>query len=117
MLADVRFETVGEVLIVRIAGEVDMSNAGEIGSAVRQMMSNQALGLVVDLGSVDYFDSAGIHLIYDLREKLRVRGQQLRLVVPEHSATRDTLTLAGVLQALEVDLTLEAAMETLNGRD
>jgi anti-sigma B factor antagonist len=116
MLADVRFENADDLLIARIAGEVDMSNADEIGSALKQMMSNQAIGLVVDLSNVDYFDSAGIHLVYDLRESLRVRGQQLRLVVPDHSATRDALSLAGVLQALEVDPTVEQAIGMLNGR-
>jgi anti-anti-sigma factor len=116
MLADVRFESVDEGVVVRIAGEVDMSNADEIGHAVRQMMGNHALGLVLDLGDVDYFDSAGIHLIYDLRENLRMRGQQLRLVVPERAAARDALSLAGVLQSLDVDATVEQATEALRGR-
>jgi anti-sigma B factor antagonist len=113
MLADVRFEMIEGGVVARLTGEIDMSNADEIGSAVRHMMSNQALGLVMDLSDVDYFDSAGIHLIYDLRESLRVRGQQLRLVVPEQSAARDTLSLAGVLGALHVDTTVEAASEAV----
>jgi anti-sigma B factor antagonist len=113
MLADVRFENVDEAIVARVAGEVDMSNADEIGNAIRQVMSNQTLGLIFDLSDVDYFDSAGIHLIYDLRENLRVRGQHFRLVVPDHSAARDSLSLAGVLQALDVDPTLEEATEAL----
>ena len=116
MLADVRFESLDEVVLARVTGEVDMSNADQIGGAVRQMMSNQVLGLVVDLTEVDYFDSAGIHMLYDLREALRVRGQHLRLVVPEQSAARDALTLAGVINALDVDATADEATGALRDR-
>ena len=59
-----------------------MSNADKIENGVRQVMTNDALGLVLDLSEVDYFDSAGIHLIYGLREHLRARevGALLRHV-------------------------------------
>jgi anti-sigma B factor antagonist len=116
MLADVRFEPFGAGLIAHIRGEVDMSNADEIGNALRQMLTNDQLGLVLDLSDVDYFDSAGIHLIYELRESLRVRGQQLRLVVPERSNAVDALMLAGVLQSLDVDRSVQEATGAVSAR-
>jgi anti-sigma B factor antagonist len=116
MLADVRFESFEAGLIARIRGEIDMSNADAIGGALRQTLTNDQLGLVLDLTDVDYLDSAGIHLIYDLRESLRVRGQQLRLVVPERSSAVDALMLAGVLQSLDVDRSVEAAAEVVRAR-
>jgi anti-sigma B factor antagonist len=116
MLADIRFEPFGAGIVARISGEVDMSNADKIESALRQVVTNDALGLVLDLAEVEYFDSAGIHLVYGLREDLRVRGQQLRLVVPERSPVRDTLTLAGVLHALDVSVDVESATAAVAGR-
>jgi anti-anti-sigma factor len=115
MLADVRFEPFSAGIIASISGEVDMSNADKIESALRQVVTNDALGLVLDLSEVDYFDSAGIHLVYGLREDLRVRGQQLRLVVPERSPVRDTLTLAGVVNALDVSTDVESATAAVAG--
>jgi anti-sigma B factor antagonist len=116
MLADVRFEPFSGGIVARVSGEVDMSNADQIESALRQVVTNEALGLVLDLGEVDYFDSAGIHLVYGLREDLRVRGQQLWLVVPQGSAVRDTLTLAGVLNSLDVAADVESATAAVAGR-
>ena len=113
MLADVRFEPFADGVVARLAGEIDMSNADEIGKAVKHMMGNEALGLVLDLGEVDYFDSAGIQMIYDLRENLRMRGQQLRLVVPEVCAAHDALRLAAVLQSLDVEATVETAVASI----
>jgi len=113
MLADVRFESLDDGMLARIAGEVDMSNADDLGKALTQMMSNEALGLVLDLSDVDYFDSAGIHMLYDVRESLRVRGQKLWLVVPDRSMTRDALRLAAVLQTLDVATSVEDATAAL----
>jgi anti-sigma B factor antagonist len=114
MLGDVRFEPFPEGVVARLTGEIDMSNADELGAALKQMVSNQALGLVLDLSDVDYFDSAGIHLIYDLRESLSMRGQQLRLVVPHDSAAHDSLRLAAVLQTLDVDRSVDDAIAAVS---
>ena len=113
MLADLRFEQAGSVVVARLAGDVDMSNAGDVGAALGRTVTNDKLALVLDLTDVDYFDSAGIHLIFDLQERLRVRGLALRLVVPEGSSARSSLVLAGVLRTIDVDLELESALASV----
>ena len=110
MLADLRYEHAGSIVVARLAGDVDMSNARDVGTALDRTLSNDKLALVLDLSDVDYFDSAGIHLIFDLRERLRVRGFGLRLVVPEGSSARASLHLAGVLRTIDVDETLDDAL-------
>ena len=63
------------MLLARVRGEIDMSNAAEIGSAVAGRISNDALGLVLDLTDVEYMDSAALHMIFELRTRLKDRGQ------------------------------------------
>lgn len=113
MLADLHIEHDGIVMLARLEGDVDMSNADDIGGAVVRALTNVMHALVIDLTGVGYFDSAGIRLVYDLRERLAVRGQTLRLVVPEVSPVRDALRLAAVLQSVEVDTTLADAHAAL----
>jgi anti-anti-sigma factor len=113
MLADLRFEHSGTVVVAHLAGDVDMSNAGDVAGALRRAISNDKLALVIDLTELSYFDSAGIHLVFDLRERLRVRGLALRLVVPPESPARGTLELAGVLRTVDADETLAAALEAV----
>jgi anti-sigma B factor antagonist len=113
MLADLRFEQANSVVVARLAGDVDMSNARDVGSALDRAITNDKLALIIDLTDVDYFDSAGIHLVFDLRERLRVRGLQLRLVVPDGSTARSSLDLAGVLRAIDVDQALDAALAAI----
>jgi len=95
-LADLSIETRGPVVVARVRGDVDMSNAGQLRDELHGATHNDALGLVLDLSEVEYLDSAGIHLIHRLRDGLRTRGQQLRLVIPGDSPVNDTLRLAGL---------------------
>lgn len=109
-LADVQFSDHDRVVVARLTGEVDLSNAASIESAIAEATPNQALAVILDVSALDYLDSAGIHLIYKLREKLRARGQRLRLVVPAGSPSTDALRLAGVSQVVDTAQTLEAAL-------
>jgi anti-sigma B factor antagonist len=110
-LADVQFSDHDRVVVARLTGEVDLSNAGSIESAIAEATPNQALAVILDVSALDYLDSAGIHLIYKLREKLRARGQGLRLVIPADSHSTDALRLAGVSQVVDTAQTLEAALQ------
>jgi len=113
MLADLRFDHAGSVVVAHVAGDVDMSNAADMGAALDRTITNVKLALVLDLTDVDYFDSAGIHLVFDLRDRLRVRGLALRLVIPPSSNARASLEIAGVLRAVDVDDDLDTALEAV----
>lgn len=109
-LADVEFTTQDTVLIARVTGEVDLSNAERIREVLVETTENHIHSLVVDLSGLDYLDSAGIQLIYTLRESLRGRGQVLRLVIPSDSPVRHTLHLAGVEASVEMLESVEEAL-------
>jgi anti-anti-sigma factor len=113
-LADVHFEPAGEVLVAHLEGEVDMSNADELGVALSSQVPREARGMVLDLREVGYLDSAGVRLIYNLRRRLDDRGQQLRLVIAPGAAIADALRIAGVPQAIGALETVDAAVESLD---
>lgn len=109
MLADVNLTVEGKAVVAALRGEIDLSNAGELLSTIVGFISSDAHGIVLDLTEVEYLDSAGIQLIYHLREDVRARGQSLSLVIPPLSAVNDALRLAGVRgQARTFDVIGEA---------
>lgn len=110
MIGDVQLELQDAVMVARLTGEVDLSNARSIEEAIAVATPNQTVGVVVDLSELDYLDSAGIQLLYRLREQLRVRGQDLRLVLPAGSPASDALKLAGVIDQLRTSPTLQEAL-------
>jgi anti-sigma B factor antagonist/stage II sporulation protein AA (anti-sigma F factor antagonist) len=110
---DIQFSTHEDVLVARLSGEVDMSNAPEMVSAIGNTATNDMSGVVLDLSEVEYLDSAGIHLLFTLRENFRARGQSMRLVVGADSPVNDALRLAGVSGLMPTSPDLSEALREL----
>ena len=109
-ISDVHFCDRSGALIARVTGEIDLSNADDIGAAIALEMPNRGRVLVLDLTEVEYLDSAGMGLIFRLQERLRARSQTLRLVIPATSAVQDALRLAGVSGTVEILGTVDEAL-------
>jgi anti-anti-sigma factor len=114
-LGDVQTSLHDSVVVARLMGEIDMSNAAGIEEAIALGTPNHALAVVLDLTALEYLDSAGIQLLYQLREQLQARGQSMRLVIATESPATDALRLAGVMDQLDISPTLEAALEGTSG--
>jgi anti-anti-sigma factor len=113
MLADVDFSERDDALVAQLIGEVDASNAVSIGSALADATPNRVLGVVLDLTGVSYMDSAGINMLYRLREGVRARGQTLTVVIPTGSPVNDALRLAGVDKHIQRAETIDEALSSL----
>jgi anti-anti-sigma factor len=112
-LADVQFDSHERAVVARITGDVDLSNAGEIETALIGAIPNHSLALVLELSDVDHLGSAGIQLIYRIRADLNARGQSLQLVIPRRSVAHDALRLAGVSRHIQLAESIEDAIAGL----
>jgi anti-anti-sigma factor len=105
----------GDVLIVTFRGEIDASNAAEVGRELTGI-SNRTVVLVVDLAQVGHLDSTGIALLYELHARLARRGQSLVVVAPTGGAARRVLELTAfdtwAAVADDVDAAVAAAQST-----
>jgi len=113
-LADVQITLTPSAVVAHVTGEVDMSNAEEMGATVIGATPNEAQGVVLDLSAVDYLDSAGIYIIYGMRSSLQARGQALILVIPPSSPVHDALRLAGAEHPGEVAEQVEEALRVID---
>jgi anti-anti-sigma factor len=91
------------IVVAALPEEIDLANARGITSMVSAAVPNEAVGVVLDLSGTTYLDSSGVHLVFDLADRLQARQQTLVLAVPESSNVRRVLEL--------VDVTVVAAME------
>jgi anti-anti-sigma factor len=114
-LANVRVETREDVQVARLAGEVDISNATRLQTDISGIVSNDASGLVLDLSDIEYLDSAGIRMLFELHGRLSDRRQRLAAVVPEDSLIRGSLLVTEVDQALALRPTLDEAIAAVRG--
>jgi anti-anti-sigma factor len=108
-LADLSIESIDRIIVARLEGEIDLSNAADLGATIATRVPNDALRVVIDLTGVDYVDSAGIHVLFNLRNRLRTRGQELSLVVPPGAEIFEALRIAFVPQVVRVYKSVEEA--------
>lgn len=109
-LARVEGERQGTLCLIRVHGEIDLSNAREVSSKIGVVMGQEARRLVVDLSDTTYLDSAGVALLLRLAERLRVRRRQLHLVVPRGSPVRRVLDFTGLPRVIPLEARLEDAL-------
>jgi anti-anti-sigma factor len=112
-LSNVRFERDGAIAIAVVSGEVDMSNATAVRQRIAEFVTPDDQALVLDLSSVSFMDSAGIHAVFELGEALDERRQQFRLIVPPTGQVSRTLEIIGVPREIWIhpdrDVAVEAA--------
>jgi anti-sigma B factor antagonist len=100
------------VIVATVQGEVDVSNAAQIGRELTEV-PNHSLGLVVDLGAVRYLDSTAIALLYELHIRLERRGQGLAVIAPAGGAPRRVLELTSFETRAAVADDLKAAVTAI----
>jgi anti-anti-sigma factor len=98
------------VKVVQLYDDIDVSNAEQLRTALLNAVSNEALGLVLDLTEARRIDSAGVRLLFQLAARLGQRRQQLAVVVPEDSPIRRVLLLTKVETAARLTSTVDQAI-------
>lgn len=101
------------VSLAAIEGEIDASNAAEIGERLRRLMTNHNVALVIDLAAVTYLDSAGVNLLFELAAELDHRQQRLFLAVPEVAPIARVVSIAQLDHAATIHPTPQAALDAL----
>lgn len=104
----VTFSRLGGTDVVRLAGEIDLANAGMIGQEIAAQ-TIRARAVLLDLTAVSFLDSAGVRLLDTLVGALAERQTPIRLVVAESGAVRMTLRLCAFREdLLDTDFTTAA---------
>lgn len=109
-LATVEIQRHGDISLAQVRGEIDTSNVREIADVLEAEGPRAGAGLVVDLSSVTYLNSATVKLLFELAEALRERQQQLRLVMNETAPMRGLLLMLGFDHVVPVHTRLEDAL-------
>ena len=110
-MATVEIEAGDEVVVARVVGEIDLSNATAVGDRLASAVPNHALGLAIDLSGTTYLDSSGVGLLFDLAGRLRRRQQRLALSVPGDSPLRRVLGIVDAASAMPVAASVDEAVE------
>ncbi len=110
--SDPEQETRSLVAVVEIQEDLDRASSERVGESLLRM-SNDKAGLVVDLSSLDYMDSSGVHMLVLLKRRLDQRRIQVRFVVKEDSPVQNVLTLSGLGAIMTMAESVQAAITSI----
>lgn len=66
-------------LVLALYGELDLASAPRLDQRLRDAQTSGAGRVMVDLRGLEFFDSAGLHVLLDAHQRLRDGGQALHL--------------------------------------
>ena len=101
MALEISSEITDEKAIIRIEGEVDVSNASELRDALDTALADGAKEVEVDFAEVAYIDSTGIGVLVGAAHRAQESGSVLVVANPQKNVER-VFTLLGVDKDLNV---------------
>ena len=114
-LATLRVRERGALVMATVEGEIDLSNAGSLLEKLTGAVTNSARGLVLDLLGLEFLDSSGIHMLYDVAERLATRQQGFAVVLAPDSPPRRAIEVSGVEPAAWLHPDRASALAALGG--
>ena len=105
-LLAIHLEQLDTSLLVRLSGEIDLSNATEVQHELEHAVQDQPR-VVIDLAEVEYLDSQGLRLIKKLYDNLRSSGGELQLIAPPDTFARQAFDMARMSDFIQIRDTLE----------
>jgi anti-anti-sigma factor len=98
----------GAVLVVRAEGEIDLSNADDLGAALASDEARTSSAVILDLLGVAFMDSSGLRVVLLAQRELE---PELVLALQPGSPIVRLLELAEVSDRIRIFPSVEAAVE------
>jgi anti-sigma B factor antagonist len=102
----------GRTAVVAAPGEIDLTVAEGFRDALLATLNTGALGLIVDLTSTSFIDSAGVTALVRASRRAAASEATMRLAVTGAPVLR-VLTLVGIDRLIEIHPTVAAAVASL----
>ncbi|MGZ3146340.1 STAS domain-containing protein [Lentzea chajnantorensis] len=112
-ISDLTIETVDHdgVLVVALNGDIDITNASQVRTALEEQLNTHPVGIVVWL-AVGFLASTGLSTLGEASRRAQQAGVGFAVVAAAHSARR-SLLVAGMDSVLLVHESVPHAVEAL----
>ena len=104
-LSEVEIVVRDGVPVVRVRGEIDLSNADAVLRSIEDAIDDEAPGLVVDLRELEFLDSAGVRLLFEAARLVTVGGGRFVALVGPGSPALRVLELAEATSLFPLETT------------
>jgi anti-anti-sigma factor len=109
-LVQLEIEERGDLVIASVSGELDLAGAPSTGQAIGEAVPTSARTLVGDFTGLEFIDSSGIAMLFNLARRLGARRQELRVVAGGGGPVARVLEIVEFSRAAPVHETLDDAL-------
>ncbi len=100
-LVQMELEHANGVLVVRLAGEIDLSNVDQLQQRLDVLVA-PGQDVILDLTGVAYLDSQGLRLLVQLHESHVSSGSKFQVVAPPGGIAREVLEMTSIDEDIAV---------------
>jgi anti-sigma B factor antagonist len=116
MSLTVQPEQRGNVVVVSVAGELDMATAPQLQDQISDLLEKGRTRLVFDLAEVSFCDSTGLSVFVRAKNHCDAAGGVVRLAAPQRAVLR-ILEVSGLVEVLRTYPTVEDAISADSSGD
>jgi anti-sigma B factor antagonist len=109
MSLTVQTEQRGEVVVVSVAGELDMATAPQLQDHITDLLDKGRSHIVFDLANVSFCDSTGLSVFVRAKNGADDVGGAVRLAAPQRGVLR-ILEVSGLVEVLQTYPTVDDAV-------
>ncbi|HEX6967920.1 MAG TPA: STAS domain-containing protein [Micromonosporaceae bacterium] len=109
MSLTVHTEQHGEVVVVSVAGELDMATAPQLQDRISDLLDRGHDRIVFDLDGLSFCDSTGLSVLIRAKNSCDENDGQVRLAAPQRTVLR-VLQVSGLTEVLEIHETTAEAL-------
>jgi anti-anti-sigma factor len=113
-LVGLEIEERGEIVVAHVTGELDIAEAEVTGERVSEALPSEARGLVVDFTRLEFIDSSGIAMLFQLVRQVSARRQELHVAAAPGGPVARVLEIVEFTQAAPVHDDVEAAVAAVD---
>ena len=112
MAIDTHFERKEEILIGKVGGRVDTTNADELQSQLDAEITAEDQALILDFEQVSYISSSGLRVVLRMAKKFNEPGKRFAICSLSESV-HAILTMSGFDQLISIFESQSAAISTI----
>jgi anti-anti-sigma factor len=113
----VEFARREKILVARLSGELDFSNTKDTEAQIRESMTNDMIGLAVDLSVIRYIDSGGVKMLFDLVQNVEACRQGIGIILGSESPVRRLVEVTNLDDVATVFASTDECVAQLQGSE
>ncbi len=115
MALDVTFERKEEILLGKLGGRVDTTNADELQNTLDAEITAEDHALILDFEHVSYISSSGLRVVLRMAKRFNDPGKRFAICSLSESV-REILTMSGFDQLISIYESQAAAISAIKNR-